>query len=368
MDEPQLRLFLQHAAEPRGGYETREGEWLAEPAWPSPNVSRETFRPTGTGGLSATQPEGEVGVRTIRSPLTVGMAAGKWCSYAVPGDQPVDQRAEDGGSLVFETEPLDGPLDLVGDASLDLTVSADRPVAMVAARLVDVAPDGAATRVSYGLLNLTHRDSHEHPAPLEPGRRYRVRVPFKHVAQRFEVGHRLRLSISSSYFPIAWPAPEPVTLTIDLAGTALELPLRRSGTAGPPVRFEAPEGAPRQLREQLEAGENHWRVVTDCADGTTTLEVAEGSGTFRIVDNDLTVTDQTYERYSVAGNDPDSAVGEVRAIHGMSRGDWRVRSVTETRLTCDRDHFFIEARLRAWEGEELAHEQSWNERIPRRLG
>ena len=61
-------------------------------------------------------------------------------------------------------------------------------VALVAARLSDVAPDGAATRVSYGLLNLTHRESHEHPTALEPGRRYRVRLQLNDLAQAFPAG------------------------------------------------------------------------------------------------------------------------------------------------------------------------------------
>ena len=96
----------------------------------------------------------------------------------------------------------------------ELELAVDRPVALVAARLSDVAPDGAATRVSYGLLNLTHRESHEHPTALEPGRRYRVRLQLNDVAQAFPAGHRIRLALSTAYWPIAWPAPEPVTLTL----------------------------------------------------------------------------------------------------------------------------------------------------------
>src|SRR5690606_41265276 len=47
---------------------------------------------------------------------------------------------------------------------------------MVAARLGDLMPNGRVTRLTYGLLNLTHRDSHEHPQPLVPGKRYTIRV------------------------------------------------------------------------------------------------------------------------------------------------------------------------------------------------
>src|SRR5690606_23911686 len=98
--------------------------------------------------------------------------AGKWCSYNAPPDLPYDQREEDGGSLVFDGEVLEERLELLGAPVVELVFSANRPVAMVAARLSDVAPDGQATRVSYGLLNLTHRASSETPEPLTPGQKH----------------------------------------------------------------------------------------------------------------------------------------------------------------------------------------------------
>ncbi len=234
MDEPPLRVFLQDHAEPRTHYEMREGQWITEPSWPSPNVTQTTFALTADGRLGTSKAGGEEWL-DISSPLWVGTQGGKWCSYAHIGDQPGDQRREDAGSLTFETEPLDAPLHMVGDANLTLTCRSDRPVAQVAVRLVDVAPDGAGTRVSYGLLNLTHRDSHEHPEPLTPGRTYTVEVPMKHVAQTFRAGHRIRLGLSTCYFPIAWPTPEPVRLSILPDQCALTLPVKTT-----PPSDEAP--------------------------------------------------------------------------------------------------------------------------------
>src|SRR5699024_5326455 len=178
-----------------------------------------------------------------------------------PGDQPVDQREDDAGSLVYETSVLQSALEIAGEAGLDLIFESNRQVAMVAVRLSDIAPDGAATRVSYGLLNLTHRQGHERPEPLEPGRRYRVYVPFKHVAQRFAAGHRLRLSISTSYFPLAWPAPEPVVLTIHPAECRLDLPLRTSSENGvEPAAFLPAEGAPPLEIETITPAPERWTV------------------------------------------------------------------------------------------------------------
>jgi len=104
MDEPPLRVFSQDHAAPRTRYERRDGKWITEPTWPSPNVTRTGFSLGADGRLSATGdlPDGS---RDIVSPLWVGLQGGKWCSYAHVGDQPGDQRRDDAGSLCFETAP-----------------------------------------------------------------------------------------------------------------------------------------------------------------------------------------------------------------------------------------------------------------------
>ena len=97
---------------------------------------------------------------------------------------------------------------------------------MIAARLEDVAPDGSSTLVTYGLLNLTHRDGHEHPQPLVPGRKYRVEIALNDIAQAFPAGHRIRLALATSHWPIAWPSPEMATLLVSTGNSTLSLPVR----------------------------------------------------------------------------------------------------------------------------------------------
>src|SRR5690606_8629253 len=97
-------------------------------------------------------------------------------------DLPYDQREEDGGALVFQSEPLEEPLEIFGLPSFTARVCADQPVAQLAVRLSDVHPSGEATRVTYGVLNLTHRDGSEHPEPLERGRSYDVQVQLNGIA------------------------------------------------------------------------------------------------------------------------------------------------------------------------------------------
>ncbi|KAA9009342.1 CocE/NonD family hydrolase [Histidinibacterium aquaticum] len=364
-DEPPLRLYMQDHAPPRSHYEHRDGRWITELAWPSPNITRTEYRLGSDGSLSeeAGAPDAPM---TLNSPLWVGGHGGKWCSYALPGDQPTDQRRDDAGSLVFETAPLETPLEIAGDAKLRVTLRADKPVAQIAARLVDVAPDGAGTRVSYGLLNLTHRDGHADPQPLEPGRDYTIEVPFKHVAQTFRAGHRLRLSLSSSYFPIAWPTPEPVTLTVLPGQTVLDLPVRSDDGLAVP-EFQPPRAAePLEIAVAVPPGAE-WQLSEDRDTGRVTTEVRVHEGGIRINRQDFYHSSEGYERYSVLPDDPASAEGEVIWEHEMSRGDWSVKTITTTRLQGDAGSFRIEARMQAWAGEELVRDTDWAVAVPRNL-
>jgi len=365
MDEPQLRLFMQDSVPPAGWYFERPGRWVAEPEWPSPNVSRTRYR-LGVGGTLGPGAGDTEETLTHRSPLWVGMGSGKWCGYSVPGDAPLDQRCEDAGSLCFETPPLEAPLEIAGDANVVLKVSVDRPAAVLAARLCDVAPDGASTRVSFGVFNLTHRNGHEHPEALEPDRPYRITIPMKHVAQSFAAGHRLRLALSTSYFPMIWTSPEPVVMTLHTADSCLDLPLRAPDDADRHLApFPPAKPPPPSDIEELEAPDRFQRILTDAATGRVEMQIGDGHGRLRFCDSDLVLEDQGAERFSVQADDPNSARGETEWRFRVSRGDWSISTMTETVLTSDKTNFIISARLRAWEGEELLDAIAWQERIPR---
>lgn len=365
MEEPALRLFLQDHAEPRSHYVERAGRWITEPAWPSPNISPVSYALGADGRLSV---DGDLPDRPLQicSPLWVGLQGGKWCSYAHPGDQPGDQRRDDAGSLVFETEPLEAPVEMVGDARLTLTFAVDRPVAQVAVRLGDVAPDGAVTRISYGLMNLTHRNGHDAPEELVPGEVYTVEVPLKHVAQHFRRGHRIRLSVSTVYFPIAWPSPELVTMTVHPGRSSLSLPVRADDGAtvaefGPP-RIAPPLELTHEVPPAAE-----WTVIEDRDTGRVTVEILDHEGGAEIDRHAFYHLSEGRETYSYLPGDLSSVRGKVTWTHEMRREDWTVKTITETTLFGTVTDFHVEARQRAWEGEELVSDLSWSETLPRQL-
>ncbi|MFD8275366.1 CocE/NonD family hydrolase [Streptomyces flaveolus] len=375
MDGPMLRTWMQDSVPPSTAYEERPGRWVGDPSWPSPHVHpvahpltrHRIAPPAGPGAETETAGGGDA--LTVQSPLSVGQFAGKWASYNAPPDLPYDQREEDGGSLVFETEPLTERLEILGSPTVELDLSVAEPVAMVAARLSDVHPDGAATRVTYGLLNLTRRDSTEEPESLEPGRRYRATVHLNGVAQSFPPGHRIRLSLSTSYWPLAWPPPRPARLSVYENSSTLTLPVRPADRPddAPADPFDEPEGTPPLTTTQLTPPEARWDVKRDLIGYNAELDIVKDGGTVRFDEIGLEVGRRAHERYAAVADDFTSVSGESTWTMRFRRDDWDVRVVTHTRLTCDEEDFFVDATLDGWEGGRRVFSRTWNERVPRDL-
>lgn len=373
MEEPMVRAWMQESMPPSASYEDRPGRWVGERSWPSPEIEDRAYTLTRHGLDDTGKPVEEVPLE-IQSPLSVGMFAGKWASYAATPDLPYDQREEDGGALVFETDPLEEQLEIFGLPSATFEVSADKPVAMLAVRLSDVAPTGEATRVTYGLLNLTHRDGSENPQPLEPGRRYRVTVPINGAAQQFPAGHRLRLSVSTSYWPLAWPPPERATVTVYTGASSLTVPVRppRPGEDSSLRPFGPPEAAPELEVTPLEPSEHRWRVSRDLVTDVSTLEVVNDQGSFRIDETGTVVRRASNEWYSFRWNEVNSVRGETQTVRRLERDDWRTEVTTRTVLTSTPEDFVISAQLDAYEldeerGNPRIYCENWHRRIPRDL-
>ncbi|MEX0824658.1 MAG: CocE/NonD family hydrolase, partial [Pirellulaceae bacterium] len=269
--EPMLRVYMQASMPPSTGYEHRLGRWVSEPVWPSPHIEQRSYALASDRHGLAMNADGTATDGLVRDPLTVcspvslGYFGGKWCGESAPPDLPDDQREEDGGALVFDSPELTEPLEILGQPVVELDLESDQPVAMVAVRLSDVLPDGRVTRLSYGLLNLTHRDGHEQPQALQPGKRYQIRAPLNYLAESFTPGHRLRIAVSTSYWPLAWLPPELTTLTIHTENSQVVLPIRHQSEDEKPVHFERPEAAPATKAEVIAATERSWKVIRDIA-------------------------------------------------------------------------------------------------------
>ena len=366
-EEPVLRVWMQDSTTPL--WPDRPGRWIAESTWPAPEIeARSLALERGHLSWNGADIEAQPSQLTLESPLSVGLFAGKWYSYAESTDLPWDQREEDGGALVFDTPPLAEDVELLGAPEVELQIAADKPVAMLAARLSDVAPSGHATRVTYGLLNLTHRHSHAVPKPLEPGRFYRVTVPLNRVGQRFRAGNRIRLSLSSSYWPLAWPAPESARLTLETRGSHLHLPLRPPKAADAALRdLGTPTASEPPATTLIAPARREWQVVHNLASNTVSLEVVNNDPRYRLDAIDLEIQKDVREVYRYQNDNYATLRGEVESTRSFKRGDWHAWTVTRTVLTSTETAFRIRATLDAYEGDTRVFAKSWDETVSRDL-
>jgi uncharacterized protein len=365
MDEPQLRAWILDSVRPQTWYAERPGRWVAESAWPAPGIKQHRLFLGDPGLAERAGPERPL---LLSSPESTGSHAGIWCPHGFAPDEPGDQREEDAKSLVFDTEPLAARIEILGAPVVELEVSADRPEAKLAVRLCDVHPDGASTRVSYGILNLTHRESHEQPSPLEPDRRYKVRIQLNDIGYAFPPGHRVRLAVSNTYWPITWPTRERAAITLFSGASSILLPVRAPKPADealaplPPVQSAQPE-----RRTTLRGGRTERLIERDIATGETVHRLVDDGGDVRIDANGLEVCSVKVSEYRIRDEDPLSAVAEARWTQTVGRGAWRTRTETWTRMTATPDAFLIHATLDAYEGDARVWSQNWDCAVPRDL-
>jgi predicted acyl esterase len=382
MDEPMLRVWLQEHLPPRPLVEHQPGRWAAEEAWPSPRIKTDSWalgadgrlrRQTETGGREGA--DGEAGTPlVIRGSEWCGADAGCWCAEGQVTDWAGDQRADEGLSLCFTSVHLSEPVELLGRPRLTLRLAADRPLALVAARLDDVFPDGVSRLVTQEVLNLTHRDGHADPQPLEPGREYDVTIELDSCACRIEADHRLRLALSPVWWPWAWPSPEPVTLHVWPQASRLELPLRPPRAADAQLApFAAPE-APSGLGEQyLGGGDPGGRSYRrDLVTGEQVFTFRWYPGGIVRLPNGWESEDTNTVSYAITAGDPLSARAWVDCESVLDRGgQGRFHIVTRGEMTCDAGSFHLDDELEVWEGpagdERQVFTRRWRREIPRDL-
>jgi predicted acyl esterase len=340
MDEPVLRAWMTESMKPASHHNALPGRWIAEPSWPSPGITSRRLFLTDEGLRDA---PATLAARALSSPQTVGKCSGDWVPFGRGRDQAGDQQEDDMRSLVFDTPPLDRSIEILGAVIVTLDVASDCPIANLAVRLCDVHPSGESLRVSYGILNLTHRDGHEKPASLAIGERCQVRIKLNDAGSVFPAGHRVRLALSTAYWPMIWPNPEPPTLTI-LGGT-LDLPVRLPQATDPLVSpLPDPESAPPEKPTILRRGD-------------VRIERIDRIG--------LELGTEYKSDYHVDDDDPLSAAAEVRWTQTRSRDAWQIRVETRMRLSCTRNAFLLQGSLRAWEGETEVCRREWDRSIPR---
>ena len=358
--DPPLRLWLQQPMTPRSHHPHRPGQWIGLEAFPEP-----TSMYLASGRLLATP--GESTLASIHSPLTTGLQGGQWCAYGqgkIAPELAMDQRSDDAGSLTYDTDVLSEAITLVGTPVVTLRVSSDQPVATIAIRLNDVHPDGSVERLTYGVLNLCHRDSHENPTMLAPGEAVDISLELRPMAQVVPAGHRLRLSISTSYWPMLWPSPAPVTLTISEASSRLHLPIVDSVIVLDDP-FESPEAALAGPVTVVREGSERRQTLRDIGERLTTFTADRDDGLYVLDDIGTELSFTRVRSSSIIDDEPLSAISTVACTASFRRGDWDVRVESDIQMSCTATAFNFTARLAAYDAGAIFAERLFTREIPR---
>ena len=157
---------------------------------------------------------------------------------------------------------------LLGAPRLKLRFASDKPSALLAVRLCAVAPDGSSERITWRPINLTHGQSHAEPSPMIPGRRIDLDIMLNDIGYTVPAGHRLRLAVCTTYWPMLWPSPEVATVTLYPESALLSLPQLLDGGSSLEI---APPEAPRYPTSDRVPGN-----VTPFTESALIRETAEG--------------------------------------------------------------------------------------------
>jgi hypothetical protein len=247
-------------------------------------------------------------------------------------------------------------------------VASDQENAFVCVRLNEVLPSGESLQISYGILNLTHRNSHESPEALEPGKRYTVRVQLNDIAHTFARGSRIRIAVSTAFWPIVWPSPRPVTLSLFTGESTLCLPVREPRSSDAEARPLAPPRHssvhPTSILVDPEPEFVGFKV--DMNTGIQSFICRSDSGTKRFERHGWTTSVKTDYQYHIHPDDPTSACVDLTATETYGREDQLdARIEAHQKMSCDETHFMIDASIDVFDGDKQLYTRRWNQRIAR---
>ncbi len=361
-DDPPIQVFVRHPTPPEPDLAMHRGAWRHEPGWPLDRARALELRASG----ARVERRGSVGLPIVGD---VGTAAWISCAGRLPWGQPLDQRTDDARSLCLDWDvPRD--TELLGHPVVAVVLSADVPVAYLAARLCSVAPDGTSTLVTRGLLNLCQRGDRTDPQPLLPGEAIAVELELEVGSWVFEEGHRLRLALATSEWPNAWPSPLGGTLTLDLDSLVFTVPT----VDGPPVIAELPVFTPSSGEETHGPDPDTsisqptvWRVEHDVLARETRCVVSHG------VEYDGDLGARVAESYAgevgVSTTDPGRAWATGEATYRITWDDVEVQAEARVDVRSDAEAYHVTVDVVAEEpnGPFGRHERRFEQTIPRHL-
>jgi hypothetical protein len=194
-----------------------------------------------------------------------------------------------------------------------------------------------------------------------------VRLQLNDIAHVFPAGHRIRISLSTNFWPLAWPAPRHAPITVHTEGSRLILPGLSSEEGLPEARQFGPAivDDPGAVIVQASGGRTR-KTVEDPAIGEVVVHVDRAKSTYRIPATGTEVSHQSGETFRIMRGSPNSARVEEWADWSLSRASWKVRTKSRVVLASTETTFDLSASMEAYHDDELLMSRHFAFNIPRR--
>jgi predicted acyl esterase len=370
MAEPRFAVYVRQW-HPPGVIDRAPGHWRWEDGWPIDRTKNLPLYAHADHGLSSIKSgAGDEEIHQLRYVPTVGLEASGNVNWW--GDFPWDQRGTDAYCLVYDTDPLDRDLEILGFPRAVLHVSADAPLADWIVRISDIAPDGTVTQVAGAGLNGAQRKSSEKPVALVPGQVYTLEFDLHFTSWVFPKGHRIRLAVNNALWPMIWPTPSAMTTTLSVDGvnpSHIVLPLipqsdRPRPDFLPPAKDPELSGyASVKVGDETESGYAEFRSIERSLGKSTTQVTASGS--YGSVYPWATI--KYWENIVHESQDKEPAKASVtgKNRYTVDLGKRTVTLEADLSLTSDGGNFYYTYTRRALENGKLIREKTWKETIAR---
>ncbi|MHA1483505.1 MAG: CocE/NonD family hydrolase, partial [Candidatus Heimdallarchaeaceae archaeon] len=204
LEEPSFTTFMRESSGQHSSSKTSSGYWRNMYTWPHQDLYDKRFYLSSQKTL-----KNEIigsGWNSYPYHVTVGMGYPSW-KKPISSEGEYTKCFDDAKSLHYISDPLTERLEILGRPQLDLIFEATAPIVNVAVKLFDLAPNGSSDLISWGILNITHRESHTEPKPLTPGEQVKLKIELLATSWIFKPDHCIKLSIAGSDFPNIWPSP-----------------------------------------------------------------------------------------------------------------------------------------------------------------
>jgi len=370
MDEPRFAVYVREW-HPPGAIDKVPGYWRWEDGWPIARTKKLTLYAQADHTLSDSKPmDGEGHIHRLRYIPSVGIEASGNVNWW--GDFPWDQRRTDAYSLVYDSDPLEQNLEILGFPRAILFVSADAPLANWIVRISDIAPDGTVTQVAGAGLNGAQRKSSEEPEALVPGQVYKLEFDLHFTSWVFSKGHRIRMAVNNAIWPMIWPTPFAMTTALGVGGrneSHIVLPVvPESSRTGP--EFLPPAKDPElpgydflQIGDESISGYAETRSIERIPLLSKTRIVASGnSGS---VYPWATIKYWEEMVHETQDNDPARASVTGQTRYSIELDDRMLIFEGDLSFTSDCENFYYTYTRRVLENEELIREKTWKKTIPR---